>query len=120
MNKIILTGRITKDPELRNTKNGTDVCEFTLATNRPVARDGEQTADFIQCKVYGIPAVNLTKYQKKGNLIGVIGEYRIDSWKEEDKTKYKHYVLVNNIEYLQKIEKKENNPYQEFANEMPF
>lgn len=117
MNKIWLTGRITKDLELRSTKNGTDVCEFTIAVNRPTSRDGEQKADFVNCVVYGTQAKNFSKYQKKGNLIAVLGEYRVDSWQKEDKWYNKNYVLVNSIEYLQKAEEK--NPYQEFGEEHP-
>ena len=67
MNKCIITGRITKDPELRTTKSGTNLCEFTLATNRPVIRDGERAADFINCIVWNQQAETLCKYQKKGN-----------------------------------------------------
>ena len=118
MNRIVLTGRITKDLELRKTKNDNSVCEFTIAVNRPTSRDGEQKADFVNCVVYGIPAINLTKYQKKGNLIAILGEYRIDSWQKEDKWYNKNYVAVNQIEYLEA--KKESDPFKEFANEMPF
>lgn len=102
MNKAILTGRITKDLELRETKLGTKVCEFTIATNRPVIRDGEKQADFINCIVWNQQAENLCKYQKKGNLIAVFGEIRTDSYEVEGNKRYKTYILVNNIEFLEK------------------
>lgn len=104
MNKAILTGRITKDLELRETKSGTKVCEFTIATNRPVIRDGEKQADFINCIVWNNQAENLCKYQSKGNLIAVFGEIRTDSYEVEGKKHYKTYILVNNIEFLEKRE----------------
>lgn len=133
MNKVILTGRITKELELRFTQNNKAVVEFTIATNRPVNKDGEKVADFINCIVYGSQADNLSKYQGKGSLIAVFGELRVDTWKnEEGKTKYKTYVLANNIEFLEskKETNKENltvqkeeapveetNPFKEFGEE---
>ena len=114
MNKVMLTGRLTKDLELRKTKNDKGVCEFTLATNRINGKD----ADFINCVVWGVQAENLVKYQAKGNLIGVEGELRAESFEVNGEKRYKTYVLVNQIEYLQgkKEEKKEENPYAAFGN----
>ena len=133
MNKVILTGRIAKELELRFTQNNKAVVEFTIATNRPVNKDGEKVADFINCIVYGSQADNLSKYQGKGSLIAVFGELRVDTWKnEEGKTKYKTYVLANNVEFLEskKETNKENltvqkeetpveetNPFKEFGEE---
>lgn len=102
MNRVILTGRVVKDLELRHTNNNKAVCEFTLATNRPVMRDAERTADFITCVVFGVQAENLQKYQGKGSLIAVAGEIRVDQWKtEQGENRYKTYVLVNNVEFLE-------------------
>lgn len=102
MNRVILTGRITKELEVRYTPTtNTAVCEFTIATNRPVTRDGEKQADFINCTVFGTQAENLQKYQGKGSLIAVDGEIRVDQWKnEQGENRYKTYVFVSKIEYL--------------------
>ena len=105
MNKCFLTGRIVRDLELRNTKNGNSVCEFTLAVNRPVVRDGERQTDFINCVVYGKQADNLSKYQQKGNLIAVEGSYQAEKWQKDGKWYSKNYVMVNNIEFLQSKQK---------------
>lgn len=102
MNSISLTGRITKDLELKETTNGKKVSEFSLAVNRI----GEGT-DFVTCQVWGTQAENLTKYQGKGSLIGVVGSLRTDTYEVEGNKKYKTYVLVSNIEYLSA--KKEEN-----------
>ena len=91
-----------RDLELRETKSGTKVCEFTLATNRPVVRDGEKQADFINCIVWNNQAENLCKYQDKGSLIAVFGELRTDSYEIEGQKRYKTYVLVSNVEFLSK------------------
>lgn len=108
MNKVILIGRLTRDPELRYTANNKAVCDFTIATNRPVVRDGERVADFINCRVWNKTAENLTKYQNKGNLIAVIGRMQVDRYEDkEGNTRYSNYVLVEDLEYLER--KKENN-----------
>ena len=108
MNKCIITGRLTKNPELRTTKSGTNLCEFTLATNRPVIRDGERAADFINCIVWNQQAETLCKYQKKGNMIAVFGELRNDSYEVNGEKKYKSYVIVNNIEFLESKPKEQS------------
>ena len=101
MNKVWLTGRITKDLELRHTNSGTPTCQFVIATNRPVMRDGERQVDFITCVIWNKAAENLVKYQRKGNLIGVYGEFRNESYEVNGEKRYKSYILVNEVEYLE-------------------
>lgn len=113
MNKVILTGRIANDLELKATTTGKSICEFRLATNRPVVRDGEKVADFINCRVWNKSAENLVKYQTKGNLIAVIGRMQVDRYEDkEGNTRYSNYVLVEDLEYLER--KKETNQEDEF------
>lgn len=113
MNKVILTGRIANDLELRATATGKNVCEFRIATNRPTTRDGEKVADFISCRVWNKSAENLVKYQTKGNLIAVIGRMQVDRYEDKDgNTRYSNYVLVEDLEYLER--KKETNQEDEF------
>ncbi len=126
MNKCIITGRIANDLELRSTSTGKSICEFRLATNRPVTRDGERVADFINCRVWNKLAENLVKYQTKGSLIAVIGRTQVDAYQDkEGNTKYINYVLVEELEYLER--KKDNNekekkdsydPFKEFGKEI--
>jgi single-strand DNA-binding protein len=114
MNKVILTGRIANDLELRATTTGKSICDFRLATNRPVTRDGEKVADFINCRVWNKRAENLAQYQKKGNLIAVIGRMQVEKYTDKDgKDRYSTYVLVEELEYLER--KKEDK--QEEKNE---
>ena len=119
MNKVILTGRIANDLEIRSTTTGKSICEFRLATNRPVNRDGEKVADFVSCRVWNKSAENLVKYQTKGNLIAVIGRIQIDSYTDKDGNKrYNNYVLVEDLEYLErKKDPEENKEDQEVENE---
>lgn len=108
MNKVILTGRLTRDPELRYTANNKAVCDFTIATNRPVTRDGERVADFLNCRVWNKSAENLTKYQAKGNLIAVIGRMQTETYQDkEGNKKYNTYVLVEELEYLESKKEKD-------------
>lgn len=108
MNKVWLTGRIANDLEIRATSTGKSICEFRIATNRPTNRDGERVADFINCRVWNKSAENLEKYQTKGNLIAVVGRLQVDKYTDkEGKNRYNTYVLVEDLEYLER--KKENN-----------
>lgn len=109
MNQANLVGRITKDLELRTTKNKKNVCEFTLAVNRV----GNENTDFINCRVWDKQAENLCKYQGKGSQIAVSGSIRVDTYEVEGQKRYKTYVLANYIEYLstkssEEVSKEEN------------
>ena len=103
MNKAILIGRLTKDPELKMTENTKrEVCQFNMAVNRPYTNeDGERKADFINCVVWDKLAENLAKYQKKGNQIAVEGRIQTRNYDDKDGKKvYATEVLVNNISFL--------------------
>ena len=77
MNKAILIGRLTRDPELRTTPTGRNVCQFAIAVNRTyTTASGEREADFINCVVWDKQAENLARYQKKGNQIAV--EFKLE------------------------------------------
>lgn len=107
MNKCFITGRLTKDPVLEHTKNGVPTCQFNVATNRPVIRDGKREADFITCIAWNKQAENLTKYQRKGNLIGVQGSLRIDNYEINGEKRHKTYILVENVEFFDSKKKEE-------------
>jgi single-strand DNA-binding protein len=124
MNKVVLLGRLTKKPELKETKANKSVCDFSIAVNRNYTNDeGEREADFINCQVWNKQAENLCKYMDKGSQLSLEGNIRTDSY-EDDKgnRRFKTYVLVSNIEYLEtkKSESKKavveenKNPDQDF------
>lgn len=115
MNKAILTGRIVNDLELRATSTGKSICDFRIATNRPVLRDGVRVADFINCRVWNKTAENLVKYQTKGNLITVSGRMQVDVYQDnEGKNKYNTYILVEELEFLESRKKEEDNEFKDF------
>ena len=102
MNKAILIGRLTKDPELRTTPTGRNVCQFSIAVNRNFTNaNGEREADFINCVVWDKQAENLVKYQKKGNQIAVDGRIQTRNYEDKDGKKvYVTEILASNISFL--------------------
>lgn len=87
VNKVILQGRLTKDPEMRMTTNETAVTGICIAVQRPVARGSEKTADFINCVAFGKTAELLEKHFTKGKEIAVVGSWRNETWERQDGTK---------------------------------
>ena len=102
MNKAILIGRLTKDPELRTTPTGRNVCQFSVAVSRTFTNaNGEREADFINCVVWDKQAENLVKYQKKGNQIAVEGRIQTRNYDDKDGKKvYVTEILASNISFL--------------------
>ncbi len=101
MNKIILIGRLVRDPELRYTPNGAAVCNFTLAIDRPRQQDKEQEADFINIVVWNKIAENVAKYIAKGRQVGVEGRLQIRSYEANDgQRRWRTEVIANNVEFL--------------------
>ena len=101
MNKVILIGRLTKDPELRYTQTGKAVCNFTLAVDRPFTTSGEREADFVPCVVWNKPAENVAKYLSKGRQCAVEGRLQTRSYDGNDGTrKYITEVIANSVEFI--------------------
>ena len=102
MNKAILIGRLTRDPELRTTPTGRNVCQFSIAVNRTyTSANGEREADFINCVVWDKQAENLARYQKKGNQIAVDGRIQTRNYDDNNGRRvYVTEILVNNISFL--------------------
>lgn len=103
MNRVILVGRLTKDPELRFTPNGVAVATFTLAVNRSFTnQQGEREADFINCVVWRRPAENVANFLKKGSLAGVDGRVQTRSYEGQDgKRVYVTEVLAESVQFLE-------------------
>ena len=115
MNKVILIGRITKDPELRNTPTGVPVVSFTIAVNRTYQdKNGERQADFINCIAWRNQAENLARYIRKGGLVAVDGSIQTRSYDDPNGVKrYVTEVMVNQVSFLES--KKDNtNEFPDF------
>ncbi|MCF0135357.1 MAG: single-stranded DNA-binding protein [Lachnospiraceae bacterium] len=89
MNKVILMGRLTRDPEIRYSQgpNATGVCRYSLAVNRSYKREGEPDADFINVVAFGNRGEFASKYFKKGMMVAVVGELRTGSYTDKDGNK---------------------------------
>ena len=87
MNKVILMGRLTRDPDVRYSagENSTAVARYTLAVDRRFRRDGDSaTADFIGCVAFGKAGEFAEKYFKKGQMVGVVGRLQVRSWDDNE------------------------------------
>lgn len=96
MNIITLTGRLTKDPELKT--GSKTYCRFTLAVNRVMKKD---EVDFINCVAFGKTAELLEKYIKKGNKLGVVGRLQIGTYEKNGEKRTTADVMVDQIEFLE-------------------
>lgn len=103
-NKVILIGRLTKDPESRKTTNGNINTTFTLAVNRNYkTKEGEQETDYIGCSAWNNLAENIAKYCTKGMLVAVEGRLQIRNYEKEGTKRYLTEILVENIQFLSKM-----------------
>lgn len=100
MNKVILIGRLTADPELRYTPSGTPTSTVTVAVDRLPNKDGDVIADFIRCVVWGKSAENLAKYMSKGRQIAVEGRLQVRSWEKDGSRHWATEVVAERVQYL--------------------
>ena len=105
MNKVILVGRLTADPVLRQTQSGISSCRFTVAVDRRIAdkNTGERQADFISCTAWRQTAEFISRYFTKGKLIAVEGSLRTGSYADKNHPDVTHYttdVQVDNVEFV--------------------
>jgi single-strand DNA-binding protein len=104
MNKVVLVGRLTADPELRQTQSGVASCQFTVAVDRRFAdkNTGERQADFIRCQAWRNTAEFVSKYFSKGKMIALEGSLRTGSYTDKNHSDVTHYttdVFVDNVEF---------------------
>ena len=110
MNKVILIGRLTRDAETRYSGE-TAVSRYSLAVDRKYKREGEQTADFINCVAFGKNGEFAEKYLKKGMKIAVTGRIQTGSYTDKDGKKvYTTDVIVEEHEFCESKGSNENNP----------
>lgn len=102
MNKVILMGRLTKDPEIRYTGTGEPIAiaRYTIAVNRPYKKDGQTQADFINVVSYRKAAEFIEKYFKKGQMIAIVGRLQVRSWDDsEGKRHWSTEVITDEIHF---------------------
>ena len=102
INRVILVGRITKDPELKSTQSNVSFVNFTLAVNRQFTdQSGERQADFIQCVVWRRQAENLNQYIRKGALLGIEGRIQTRTYEVDGNTRYITEVVCDSVQFLE-------------------
>jgi single-strand DNA-binding protein len=102
MNKVVIIGRITKDPEVRYSTSNVAFGSYTIAVDRPVAKDADKVTDFLYCKVVGKTAEFAEKYLKQGTKIVVTGRIITGSYTNKDGQKvYTTDVVVENCEFAE-------------------
>ena len=101
MNKIILMGRLTRDPEMR-TSGSTQICRYSLAVDRRFRREGEPEADFFNCTAFGKSAEFAEKYFRQGTKILISGRIQSDNYTNKDGQKvYSWQVIVDDQEFAE-------------------
>jgi single-strand DNA-binding protein len=103
LNKAILVGRLTKDPELRYTQSGTAVCSFSIANNRTYVTGGEkkEQVSYFNCVAWAKAGEIIAEYCKKGNRIGIEGRLQQRSWDDQEgKRRYTVEIVVDNFQFL--------------------
>ena len=104
MNKVFITGRVSKTPETRVTTTGKSVTSFSLAITRKYKNsNGDYEADFISCKAFGKTGEIISQYCQQGDLIGIDGSIRTGSYTDKNgKKQYTTDVMVESVEFLKK------------------
>lgn len=114
INRVVLVGRLTRDPDLKYLQNGTPVCAFTLAVNRSFKKEnGEQEADFINIVVWRKAAENAANFLKKGSLAGIDGRIQTRNYEGQDgKRVYVTEVVAESIQFLEPKSKSDGDSSQ--------
>jgi single-strand DNA-binding protein len=119
MNRTVLVGRLTADPNLKYTPTGVAVASFTLAVNRTFSnQQGEREADFINVVVWRKPAENAANFLKKGSLAGVDGRIQTRNYEGQDgKRVYVTEVVADSVQFLEPKGEKLDKPAQRYTSD---
>lgn len=126
MNSIHIVGRLTKDPEITSSANGTTYARYTVAVDRKYKKEGEQEADFFPCISFGKQAEFVEKYLKKGTKVIITGEMLLDMSNKDGKVFTYPKIKVSEIEFAESKNKSNNSDSKDFLTvsddlgELPF
>lgn len=111
LNKVILGGRFTADPELKTTPSGVSVCQFGLAVNRKYSKEGEQNTDFINCVAWRATAEFISRYFHKGSSLCIVGNIQTRSYTDKDGIKRNvTEVIVDEAMFVDSKQEGQNSP----------
>ncbi|MFA7561750.1 MAG: single-stranded DNA-binding protein [Candidatus Izemoplasmatales bacterium] len=120
-NKVVLIGRLTKDPELRYTNTNIPVCSFSLAVNRPFAsNNNDKNVDFFNCTAWRKQAENIAKYVNKGSMVAVEGRLQTRDYLDEkiNARRYVTEIVCDSVVFLDtKSQTSDNNDYSSSKND---
>ena len=124
-NKVIMMGRLTRDPEVRYSNDNKAVANFTLAVDRRYKRDGDPDADFFFCTAFGKTAEFAEKYLKKGTKIVLDGHLQNDTYEKDGQKKTTTKIMVDSCEFAEsKSQSNDTAPKQQteadIMDELPF
>ena len=129
MNRVILMGRLVRDPECRQSQSGLMIARFTVAVDRAVKKEGEQSADFISCIAFGKSGEFAEKYLAKGTKMVIEGRWQSGSYKNKDgQTVYTNDCVIDRMEFAESKKSESGNATQdefvtvtpEIEEELPF
>ncbi len=121
INRVVLVGRLTRNPELRYTQSGAAVAQFTIAVNRQFTNSkGEREADFINCVIWRNAAENFTKFTNKGSLVGIDGHIQTRNYENKQGNRvYVTEVVVDNFSLLESKNASSSNNAHDNSNQAP-
>lgn len=113
INRVVLIGRLTRDPELRTTQGGTDVCEFSLAINsrRKQGEEWVDHAEFFDVVVYDGQAESCATYLAKGSMAGVEGKLRQERWEKDGQKRSRVRVQATSVQFLTRSDGDDSSPH---------
>lgn len=117
INRAVLTGRLTRDPELKYTQSGNAVCSFTLAVDRQFRnQNGDREADFINCVIWRKSAENFSNFTHKGSMVGIDGRIQVRNYENQQGQRvYVTEVIVDNFALLES-RSSQGNGYSQHSN----
>lgn len=119
MNKVIMTGRLTADPENRQTQGGTPVATYRLAVDRIYKAEGQPEADFFTCVAWGKNAEFVGKYLRKGTKIAIEGELRSRQWEKDGQKHTATEIVVERHEFMESKAKGQTSDAGRYVGAMP-
>lgn len=124
INRVAVSGHLTRDPELRATVGGTQVLSFGIAVNdrrkHPKSGEWEDYPNFVDCTMFGTRAEKIQRYLSKGCKVAIEGKLRYSSWERDGQRRSKLEVIVEEIEFLTRQQVAEPEPEDFYDEDIPF
>ena len=124
INRVAVSGHLTRDPELRATVGGTQVLSFGIAVNdrrkNPKSGEWEDYPNFVDCTMFGTRAEKIQRYLSKGCKVAIEGKLRYSSWERDGQRRSKLEIIVEEIEFLSRQQAAEPEPEDAYDEDIPF